>query len=84
MLLTYNTYCNLLSAIDEHTGLKYSNGDIANIIFEHYITKYGSFVAENKVKSRVLFKLYPHKSVSCIMRHFRKFMKNKEHHLYLD
>lgn len=55
MVLYYNNYCNLLSAIDEHTQMKYPKHVIQDMIYDHFMNKYGSFIAYNSKKAAQLF-----------------------------
>lgn len=77
MVLTYNTYCNLLSAIDEYTNMQYGRNQISNIIFKHYVTKYKSFIAENNKRYKKLFRIPLHGRVFKVMNDFRKYMRGK-------
>lgn len=75
MVLTYSTFCNLIFAIDEYTNKQYSKNYITNVIFKHYITRYKSFIAENKVGYKKLIRIPLYRSASKVMKDFRRYMR---------
>ena len=75
MVLTYSTYRKLIFAIDEYTNWEYSKNYITNIIFKHYITRYKSFIAENKIGYKKLIRVPLHRSISKVMKDFREYMR---------
>ena len=55
MVLSYAKYIDLMSALDEHCKGSLEKRELQSAIFNYYMDKYGSFVAENLIGSKRLF-----------------------------
>lgn len=58
MLLSYAKYIELMSALDEHCKGDLEREELQNAIFNHYISLYGVFIAENMKGSKKRFCSY--------------------------
>lgn len=79
MVLTYGKYIELLSALDEHCNGTLEKNELQDAIFNHYMSKYGSFVAENVNGAKRLFtvKLQKTKNNKAERKVFRNFMNEE-------
>lgn len=82
MTLHYTTYQALLSGLENYAKER-NNAKLYDIkfrqneIFNYYISKYGSFVCENKNKTKQLFSVNAPEQLKQRRRSFRKFMDEK-------
>lgn len=76
MILSYAKYIDLMSALDEHCKGSLEKRELQSAIFNHYMNKYGSFVAENFIGSKRLFltKWQKNKYNNSVRKTFIKFM----------
>ena len=79
MVLTYGKYIELVSALDEHCNGILEKNELQDAIFDHYMSKYGSFVAENVNGAKRLFtiKLQKAKNNKAERKVFRNFMNEE-------
>jgi len=79
MVLTYGKYIELLSALDEHCNGTLEKNELQDAIFDHYMSKYGSFVAENinGVKRLFLSRFQETKNNKARRKLFRHFMNEE-------
>jgi len=78
MLISYAKYIDLMSALDEHCRGTLPKRDIQSIIFKHYMSKYGSFVAENSKGDKKLFAIKMQKNNDIKRRSFIRFMNESK------
>lgn len=76
MVLSYAKYIDLMSALDDHCKGSLEKRELQSAIFNHYMDKYGSFVAENLIGSKRLFitKRQKTKYNNSVRKMFIKFM----------
>jgi len=54
--ISYSTFLDLLTALDEHTNCKYTRRELSRMIFRHYITE-GPFLAYNSWGTKAYYSL---------------------------
>lgn len=80
MVLSYAKYIELMTALDEHCKGEVERNELQNAIFNHYMEKEHSLVAENVNGSKRLF-LYRYqrgKKNKIERQAFRSFMNEKK------